>query len=193
MLRYAQLRIECYLSHIADGGLILSTGSKQTTAYDFGPEIQKMSEKRRSLIEEQGFLSGEDVVEFSALYAIRNAVKTKEENMKTEQPFCAHQHPSGKLSLSPGDILASALLESEIDIVFTDAGAIFYKVSPGQVERLKEWGEKNFATPDDEYQRGFESFIESEGLIKKAVMFGTPDMKEVVSFMRGEKTWNEIR
>lgn len=191
--RYASLKVECYLFHNKDGVMVLSTGSPDSTQYDFGPEIEKLGKDRDHVLDTFGYEDYEDILRFSPLHAIKRAQKLRKENILSEQSYITHQHPSGKLSLSPGDLRASSLNGAEIDMVFTKDGVLFYKVSPGQFQRLHEWAEENCEASSDDFQKGYEQFISDEGIIQKAVMFGTPEMSDVVRFMRGEMTWDEIR
>lgn len=191
--RYASLPIECYLVHDEEGNLILSTGSKSSTKYDFGPGIAQLREQEKSIWEHEGYLTGDDLERFMPLIAVKSAEAMKVSHAKSVQSYIAHQHPSRQLKISAGDVMASSRNEADIDMVFTQDGVLFYKVSPGQIGRIRELANDDPDMSDEEFDRAFERFIEEQGLVKKAVMFDTPEMENVVAFMRGEKNWDDIR
>ena len=83
-------------------------------------------------------------------------------------------------------------VKAEIDMTLTRDGVLFYKASPGQVNRMFELGEQIAEKSHEEQMRLFNKFVSDEGIIKKAVIFDTPDMKDVVEFMKGRKDWSQI-
>jgi hypothetical protein len=190
--RIGNLPIEISLCHDKKG-LILSTGSKGSTRMDFGDYEKVLFDEEKATMSHFGYLDDEIALKYWPLYAIQNARKNQFKRFEVEQDYVGHNHPNGSLSTSISDIYISGETESEIDWILTKDGIIFYKASPGQCDRLDSLVERNNEGIDVIEDSKFCKFVNDEGLIKKAVMFDTPEMSNVVEFLQSNKTWPEIK
>jgi hypothetical protein len=174
--------------------LVIATGSRKSTNPDYGDAMNRLYYEAENWDEsKKGGMDFEDFLRFMPVYAIKSAQKTTHDQLDLESPFYGHNHPSGMMKISEGDFGASTSIESEIDVLFTRNGILLYKVSPGQMKQaIEEIKSANENTTEKAY-KVLDQYIEREGVVKKAIAFGTPDMKLFVEFLRGDMTWDDIR
>lgn len=193
LIRYANLPIEVIMLHDSDGELILSTGSKVKSSYNFGPgreqvlrELSDMNLKGEGGKSEKYLQLSEILKNFDLADRVQLLRKYN------PQPFIAHQHPSKKLMPSIEDLLYLLSAKSDSHLVITTEGVVFYNVTFETVDKLME-SLRNFKIETQvEIDNFLQKFFIDNGIILGEYKYSDESFKTVLEFLKGESSFKDL-